>query len=84
MGRMSEEDKSLYLRFVWGRSRLPSELNNLRYKHSICFYEDYGDSRLPEAHTCFFMIDLPGYSTEEIMEKRLLTAIQFCGSIENR
>jgi hypothetical protein len=30
------------------------------------------------------MIDLPGYSTEEIMEKRLLTAIQFCGSIENR
>jgi hypothetical protein len=29
------------------------------------------------------MMDLPNYTTEEIMEKRLLTAIQLCGSIEN-
>ena len=84
MGRMSEEDKSLYLKFVWGRSRLPSELTNLRYKHSIALFAEHGDSRLPAAHTCFFTIDMPAYSTEEIMEKKLMCAIQMCGSIENR
>jgi E3 ubiquitin-protein ligase HERC2 len=50
----SEEDKQLYLKFVWGRQRLPCDLTNLRYKHTI-YYNDYesGES-LPKAHTCFF------------------------------
>jgi hypothetical protein len=36
-----------------------------------------GDDSLPLAHTCFFSIELPPYSTEAIMRQRLLTAIHF-------
>ena len=41
-----------------------------------------GDSSLPETHTCFFTIDLPNYTTEEILKKRLTTAFEFCGEID--
>jgi len=34
---MSEEDKALYLKYVWGRQRLPSDLKNLRNQHTIYF-----------------------------------------------
>lgn len=33
-------------------------------------------------HTCFNSIDIPQYSSKEILEKRLLTAIQMCGEID--
>lgn len=33
---MTEEEKQLYLKFVWGRQRMPSDVKNLRYKHAIC------------------------------------------------
>ena len=32
---------------------------------------------LPVAHTCFFQLDLPQYSTDAIMRERLLVAIHF-------
>ena len=41
-----------------------------------------GDASLPETHTCFFTIDLPNYTTEEILKKRLTTAMEFCGEID--
>ena len=36
-----------------------------------------GDETLPVTHTCFFSIELPDYSTEEILKTRLLTAITY-------
>ena len=33
-----------------------------------------GDDILPLAHTCFFQIELPAYSTDEIMKQRLIAA----------
>ena len=36
-----------------------------------------GDETLPVTHTCFFSIELPDYSTEEILKMRLLTAITY-------
>ena len=62
---------------------MPSDLTNLRYRHTIYHTGSTNDGELPKAHTCFFQIDLPNYSTEEIMEKRILTAIRFCGDIDD-
>lgn len=44
--------------------------------------EHRGDNELPEAHTCFFVLDLPCYTTDEICEARLTTAVTFCGEID--
>lgn len=33
------------------------------------------DGRLPVAHTCFNTLDLPGYTSKEVLEKKLMQAI---------
>ena len=45
-------------------------------------YSDHPDISLPVSHTCFFTLDLPEYSSFEIMYKKLLYAIKFCGEID--
>lgn len=82
METLTEEERSLYLKFVWGRSRLPINLENLSRKHSIEYYSGRAADSLPISHTCFFRIDLPAYSSEEILKQRLLYAINFCGDID--
>ena len=85
LSSFTEEQKSLFLRFVWGRSRLPP--------HASDFTQDFkisGMSRaagnpnayLPLAHTCFFSIDLPAYSSLDAMKERLLYAITHCQAID--
>ncbi len=41
-----------------------------------------GDDYLPSAHTCFFTIDLPGYSSVAVMRSKLLYAIRQCAAID--
>ena len=80
----SMEDRSMFIRFVWGRNRLPQVGQPWPQRFVIDYCRDAPDGQLPEAHTCFFSIDLPAYSTEQIMRDRLLTAIHFgCGGILN-
>ena len=79
---LTEEERSLYLKFVWGRSRLPMNLDGLSRKHCIEYFQRRTKDSLPISHTCFFRIDLPDYSTEEILKKRLLYAIMYCGDID--
>ncbi|TYZ61267.1 hypothetical protein PybrP1_009568 [[Pythium] brassicae (nom. inval.)] len=85
LGEFSDEQKSSFLRFVWGRSRLPT--------HAADFTQDFkisglpkalgrADVYLPIAHTCFFSIDLPVYSSREVMRDKLLYAITHCQSID--
>ena len=33
------------------------------------------NDRLPVAHTCFYLIDLPDYQDKEVLKKKLITAI---------
>ena len=40
------------------------------------------DGSFPIAHTCFFSIDLPAYSTDEIMRKKLTYAMTHTVSID--
>ena len=39
------------------------------------------DGSLPRAHTCFFQIDLPAYSSVEIARDRILFAIRNCVTV---
>lgn len=79
----SQEDQTLYLKFAWGRSRLPYDCSKLKYKHTICLMSYWQKDQLPESHTCFFQTDFPEYEDKETMERKFLTAIRFCGEIDN-
>jgi len=83
MESMEEEEKQAYLKYVWGRQRLPANMTKLRYNHKVC-YTSYADpTSLPKSHTCFFQIDLPNYETEEIMKQKMTMAAEFCGEIDD-
>ncbi|DBA03258.1 TPA: hypothetical protein N0F65_011617 [Lagenidium giganteum] len=85
LNEFTDEQKSSFLRFVWGRSRLPT--------HAADFTQDFkisglpkavgrADMYLPIANTCFFSIDLPAYSSREVMKDKLVYAITHCQSID--
>lgn len=73
----SSQDKSTFLKFVWGRTSLPVLASEFNEKFVIQAFPKKGDpdTYLPEAHTCFFTLDLPRYSTLEILEQKLKYAI---------
>lgn len=76
MEGLSQNERGQFIRFVWGRSRLPLKgrpwPQNLRIERCAG-----GDDRLPVTHTCFFSIELPEYSSEAICQRRLVTAINY-------
>ena len=79
----TQEERSLYLKFVWGRSRLPPPDASSIQKHTIYLMHGEGhDGKLPEAHTCFFQIDLPKYTKDSICRDKIVYAIEMCGEID--
>lgn len=64
----TEKEKRMYLKFVWGRSRLPPEDHLKECRHTVMLHQQshYADHdiQFPEAHTCFFQIDLPRYTKD--------------------
>jgi hypothetical protein len=72
MATLSAKEQSGFVRFAWGRSRLPPA-KEFTTKMKLTA----GTGRLPVAHTCFFSVELPDYATEEEMRNGLLTAITF-------
>ena len=77
---MDEDDKQKYLKFVNGRAKLPTN-PAIGRRHKISSY-GRGNDHLPQAHTCFFQIDLPRYPSKEIMRSKILTAIRICGEVD--
>lgn len=78
-----DRDRSQFLRFVWARSRLPTRANDFHQKFKIHSPTGEGaredpDKYLPKAHTCFFSINLPRYSSDEIMSKKLTYTMYNC------
>jgi hypothetical protein len=76
LGSLSNDERSKFIRFVWGRSRLP---NSKEWSRPFKIQRrDGGSGRdgraadLPRAHTCFFSLELPAYRSEEEMRKNLL------------
>ena len=75
------EEKYLYLKFANGFSRLPKDDSGFnKNPHQITKMEDISsndyDKKLPRSHTCFFTIDIPPYSTYEILKEKMLYAMK--------
>ena len=82
----TNEEKSKFLKFVWGRSRLPIS-ERIRDQNFKLYLMDSGrftehDTHFPESHTCFFQLDLPRYTTDEACKSKILYAIATCGEID--
>lgn len=78
----SAEMRTRYIRFCWGRSRLPDP----KFDCSHYIYKNYAsdpDRRLPNAGTCGFSITYPNYSSKEILKQKLEYAIVFCNEIDS-
>lgn len=78
-----DRDRCQFLRFVWARSRLPTKAVDFHQKFKIHTPTSEGvkedpDQYLPKAHTCFFSINLPRYSTDEVMAKKLSYTMYNC------
>jgi len=80
LDKMSQLERAQFLRFAWGRSRLPQPgkfTEKMRIDST-----SLGIAHLPHAHTCFFSLELPRYTSEEMMRDKLIKAITFCTSME--
>ncbi|OQR96413.1 HECT E3 ubiquitin ligase [Achlya hypogyna] len=81
----SHDARRAFLRFVWGRSRLPRTLHEFQLGQRFklqAFDRRPADSYMPVSHTCFFSLELPRYSSREVLEARLTYAIYNCQAID--
>jgi hypothetical protein len=76
---MTPEQRTLFLRFVWARSRMPASAQDLPMNFKLQggqgTAKEKPDSYLPHAQTCFFSLSLPAYTSKEILRAKLLYAI---------
>ncbi|CAD6227584.1 GSCOCG00001264001-RA-CDS [Cotesia congregata] len=85
MEEFSNQERSLFLRFVWGRTRLPRTIADFRGRDFVLQVMDkYNppDHFLPESYTCFFLLKMPKYSCKAVLRQKLKYAIHFCKSID--
>lgn len=83
MNEFNNEERSALIKFTWGRSRLPLTAAGFSQRFKLQnFDKSPADSYFPVAHTCFFSLELPRYSTLEIMKERLRYAIFNCEAID--
>jgi hypothetical protein len=83
----SEEERAAFLRFVWARPTLPPKGVPFpqKFKIQAAVGDDAAvrpDKYLPRAHTCFFSINLPKYTSYEIMREKLRYAIYNCTEMD--
>ncbi|KAM8872529.1 putative E3 ubiquitin-protein ligase HERC1 isoform 2-T2 [Synchiropus picturatus] len=77
----TNEERVLFLRFVSGRSRLPSNPADISQKFQI-IKVDRPVNGLPTAQTCFFLLRLPPYTSQAVLAERLRYSIHNCPSID--
>lgn len=71
-------ERQALLKFITGSSRL-----GVGRRIEIEIQEDTGDETLPIAHTCNESLDLPDYSSVEIMKQKIRMAMNLCGEIDD-
>jgi len=73
---------ALLVQFITGTSKIPLEgfkaLQGMHGIQPIQIHRASGVDRLPSAHTCFNQLDLPEYTSCEILKTQLVTAITEC------
>jgi len=83
--RFDDVERGKFLKFVWGRSRLPVRAQDFETRFKITASARVlanPDNYMPVAHTCFFSIEMPAYTNIDIMHKRLMYAMTHCDSFE--
>ena len=78
VGSFSNQDRSLLVKFATGRTRL-AQGDRMEIRSNPADNE----ARLPTAGTCSNYMNVPEYSTDEILSKNLLIAVRLCGNIDN-
>ena len=79
LNEFSQEEKIKFIKFCWAQERLPTS-NEEYVKNQIAFTikynkNDKNKNGFPRADTCFFNLELPDYTSKNIMKKNLLVAI---------
>uniref|UniRef100_A0A0B7BGT1 HECT-type E3 ubiquitin transferase n=2 Tax=Arion vulgaris TaxID=1028688 RepID=A0A0B7BGT1_9EUPU len=85
MDEFTNAERSLFLRFVWGRTRLPRTIADFRGRDFVLQVLDKynpADNFLPESYTCFFLLKMPRYSCRNVLREKLKYAVHFCKSID--
>eukprot|EP01006_Ploeotia_vitrea_P029336 TRINITY_DN61905_c0_g3_i1.p1 TRINITY_DN61905_c0_g3~~TRINITY_DN61905_c0_g3_i1.p1 ORF type:complete len:182 (+),score=25.86 TRINITY_DN61905_c0_g3_i1:238-783(+) len=83
MQSFDTSQRSMFLKFVWGRSRLAVTEDAFNTQMKIQKLDKPNpDAFLPLSHTCFFSLELPEYSSRQVMQQRLLYAITHCQAID--
>lgn len=74
---MSDDERTLLLRFVWARSRMPASIENLPMNFKLQGQGGFPSDKvpLPSAQTCFFSLSLPPYESKETLRAKLIYAI---------
>ncbi|XP_056291834.1 probable E3 ubiquitin-protein ligase HERC4 [Pseudoliparis swirei] len=73
--RLPLEEKKLFLLFLTGSDRIP--ILGMKSLKLVIQPTGGGEQYLPVAHTCFNLLDLPKYSSEETLREKLLQAIDY-------
>ena len=86
LAEFTATERSLFLRFIWGRTRLPRELTDTQ-QFSLTVDDRHksqadADGALPGGRTCFFQLIIPRYSCRAALAKKLKYAIVACRSID--
>jgi hypothetical protein len=79
----SQSLREKFLRFVWGRSRLPTTEQGWGEAKMTVTTGCGRTDGLPLSHTCNFQLDLPHFSSKSKLRERLTFAILSCGSIDS-
>eukprot|EP00002_Diphylleia_rotans_P006185 TRINITY_DN1551_c0_g1_i16.p1 TRINITY_DN1551_c0_g1~~TRINITY_DN1551_c0_g1_i16.p1 ORF type:complete len:681 (-),score=121.38 TRINITY_DN1551_c0_g1_i16:125-2167(-) len=79
----TQAQRAMFIKFVSGRSRIPRSAEHFKeFQINRFNASDNVDSYLPVAHTCFFSVDLPAYTSVEVTRAKLLLAIEHCHEID--
>ena len=76
----SENNQILYLKFVWGRTRLPRD-DVCSYTHVISKIRSNGGN-FPHSATCFFTLKLPCYTNKDELSRKMNFAVENCYEID--
>jgi hypothetical protein len=83
LSEFSPHERSMFLRFVSGWARLPLTEAGFDRSMKIQLLErPYPDECLPQSHTCFFSLELPRYSSYEILREKLVYAVVNCTAVD--
>jgi other hect domain ubiquitin protein ligase E3 len=86
---LTQEERIKFIRFVYAQERLPVDDQEFIRTGTKMYIKPYSgksstpDKCFPRSDTCFFSINLPNYSSPEILKEKLLTAILYASDSMN-